>query len=118
MRGGAEFGEALRVDVEGALQGEDSDLGGVFVHLLRVAAYFGALGIGVIEGNLAKRLRRWVSFPAGEKPRMLTLFAVAAFVISGLFALGEVAYKRSFPKVTGAFVALFLVLLVGSVFVH
>jgi hypothetical protein len=49
---------------------------------------------------------------------MLTLFAVAAFAISVLFAMGEVAYKRSFPKVTGAFVALFAVLLVGSVFVH
>jgi hypothetical protein len=54
----------------------------------------------------------------GRKTLMLTLFAVAAFVISVLFAMGEVAYKRSFPKVTGAFVALFAVLLVGSVFVH
>jgi hypothetical protein len=54
----------------------------------------------------------------GRKPLMLTLFAVAAFVISVLFAMGEVAYKRSFPKVTGAFVALFAALLVGSVFVH
>jgi len=49
---------------------------------------------------------------------MLTLFAVAAFVISVLFAMGEVAYKRTFPKVTGAFVALFSVLLLGSVFMH
>jgi hypothetical protein len=49
---------------------------------------------------------------------MLTLFAVAAFVISILFAMGEVAYKRSFPKVTGAFVALFSVLLLGSVLVR
>ena len=49
---------------------------------------------------------------------MLTLFAVAAFVISVLFAMGEVAYKRSFPKVTGVFVALFFVLLVGSAFMH
>jgi hypothetical protein len=57
-------------------------------------------------------------FAPGEKPLMLTLFAVAAFVISVLFAMGEVAYKRSFPKVTGAIVALFAVLLVGSVFVH
>ena len=47
------------------------------------------------EGTLAKRRRGWVSFRAGEKPRMLTLFAVAAFVISVLFAMGEVAYKRS-----------------------
>jgi hypothetical protein len=54
----------------------------------------------------------------GEKSLMLTLFAVAAFAISVLFAMGEVAYKRSFPKVTGAFVALFSVLLLGSVFVH
>ena len=49
---------------------------------------------------------------------MLTLFAVAAFVISVFFAMGEVAYKRSFPRVTGAFVAGFLALLVGSVFMH
>ncbi|HXS11346.1 MAG TPA: hypothetical protein VN734_01470 [Acidobacteriaceae bacterium] len=49
---------------------------------------------------------------------MLTLFAVAAFVISVLFAIGEVAYKRSFPKVTGAFVALSGMLLMGSMFVH
>jgi hypothetical protein len=49
---------------------------------------------------------------------MLTLFAVAAFVISVLFAMGEVAYKRSFPKVTGAFVALFSLLLLGSVLVR
>ena len=49
---------------------------------------------------------------------MLTLFAVAAFVISLMVAMGEVAYKRSFPKVAGAFVALFAVLLVGSVFIH
>jgi integral membrane sensor domain MASE1 len=49
---------------------------------------------------------------------MLTLFAVAAFVISLFLAMGEVAYKRSFPKVMGAFVALFGVLLVGSVFVR
>lgn len=49
---------------------------------------------------------------------MLTLFAVAAFVISVLFAFGEVAYKRSFPKVTGAFVALFAMLLMGSVIIH
>jgi len=49
---------------------------------------------------------------------MLTLFAVAAFAISVLFALGEVAYKRSFPKMTGAFVALFGALLMGSVFMR
>lgn len=49
---------------------------------------------------------------------MLTLFAVAAFAISVLFAFGEVAYKRSFPKVTGAFVALFSVLLLGSVIIR
>jgi hypothetical protein len=49
---------------------------------------------------------------------MLTLFAVAALVISVLFAFGEVAYKRSFPKVTGAFVALSSLLLLGSVFVR
>ncbi|HEX5283261.1 MAG TPA: hypothetical protein VFW30_04005 [Bryocella sp.] len=49
---------------------------------------------------------------------MLRLFAVALFVISVLFAMGEVAYKRSFPKVTGAFVALFAALLMGSVFVR
>jgi hypothetical protein len=49
---------------------------------------------------------------------MLTLFAVAALVISVLFAFGEVAYKRSFPKTTGAFVALFSVLLLGSVLVR
>ena len=49
---------------------------------------------------------------------MLTLFAVAALVISVLFAMGEVAYKRKFPKVTGAFVALFSILLLGSVFMH
>lgn len=49
---------------------------------------------------------------------MLTLFAVAAFAISVLFAFGEIAYKRSFPKVTGAFVALFSVLLLGSVLVR
>jgi integral membrane sensor domain MASE1 len=72
----------------------------------------------VPEGTLAKRQSGYVSFRAGEKPRMLTLFAVAAFVISVLFAMGEVAYKRSFPKVTGVFVALFLMLLVGSAFMH
>ncbi|HSU18759.1 MAG TPA: hypothetical protein VLI45_03360 [Acidobacteriaceae bacterium] len=49
---------------------------------------------------------------------MLTLFAVAALVISVLFAMGEVAYKRSWPKMTGAFVALFSVLLLGSVFIR
>lgn len=49
---------------------------------------------------------------------MLTLFAVAAFAISVLFAFGEVAYKRSFPKVTGGFVALFAMLLMGSMFMH
>lgn len=49
---------------------------------------------------------------------VLTLFAVGAFVISVLFALGEVAYKRSFPKIAGAFVALFGVLLLGSVVIH
>jgi len=49
---------------------------------------------------------------------MLTLFAVAAFVISVFFAMGEVAYKRAFPKVTGAFVALFAMLLMGSMFMH
>lgn len=49
---------------------------------------------------------------------MLTLFAVAALVISVLFAFGEIAYKRSFPKLTGAFIALFAVLLVGSVFIR
>jgi hypothetical protein len=57
-------------------------------------------------------------FRAGEKPLMLTLFAVAAFVISVLFAIGEVAYKRAFPKVTGVIVALFAALLVGSVVIH
>lgn len=56
--------------------------------------------------------------PRGRKPLILTLFAVAAFAISVLFAMGEVAYKRSFPKVTGAFVALFGMLLMGSVFIH
>ena len=64
----------------------------------------------IVNGN-AYRSRR-------EKNWMLTLFAVAAFVISVLFAMGEVAYKRTFPKVTGAFVALFAVLLAGSVFVR
>jgi hypothetical protein len=54
----------------------------------------------------------------GEKPLMLTLFAVAAFAISVLLAMGEVAYKRRFPRVTGAFVALFGALLVGSVFLR
>ncbi|HEV2576927.1 MAG TPA: hypothetical protein VGU25_06930 [Acidobacteriaceae bacterium] len=49
---------------------------------------------------------------------MLTLLAVALFVISVLFAMGEAAYKQSFPKVTGAFVVLFAALLMGSVFVH
>jgi hypothetical protein len=49
---------------------------------------------------------------------MLMLFAVAAFAISVLLAMGEVAYKRRFPRVTGAFVALFGVLLLGSVFIH
>jgi hypothetical protein len=49
---------------------------------------------------------------------MLTLFAVAALAISVLFAFGEIAYKRSFPKRTGAFVALFSVLLLGSVLVR
>jgi len=49
---------------------------------------------------------------------ILTLFAVAAFAISVLLAMGEVAYKRSFPKVTGAFVALFGMLLMGSMFIH
>ena len=49
---------------------------------------------------------------------MLTLFAVAAFAISVLFAFGEIAYKRSFPRVTGAFVALFSMLLVGSVLIR
>jgi len=49
---------------------------------------------------------------------MLTLFAVAAFVISVLFAIGEAAYKRSFPRATGAFVALFGMLLMGSMFMH
>ncbi|HTV09608.1 MAG TPA: hypothetical protein VMD97_11240 [Candidatus Aquilonibacter sp.] len=49
---------------------------------------------------------------------MLTLFAVAAFAISVLLAMGEVAYKRRFPRVTGAFVALFAMLLIGSFFVH
>jgi len=49
---------------------------------------------------------------------MLTLFAVAAFVISVFFAIGEVAYKRSFPKATGVFVALFGMLLMGSMFMH
>src|ERR1700744_5532827 len=37
MRAGSEFGEALRVDVEGALQGEDADVRNVD-HPLRVAA--------------------------------------------------------------------------------
>jgi hypothetical protein len=54
----------------------------------------------------------------GRKPLTLTLFAVAAFVISVLFAFGEVAYKRKFPKVTGVFVALFAMLLIGSVVIH
>ena len=111
MRGGAEFGEALGVDVEGTLEGEDADFWSID-HPLRVAACFGArrypcqasVGIRIVS--------------RGRKPRMLTLFAVAAFVISVLFAMGEVAYKRSFPKVTGVFVALFLVLLVGSAFMH
>ena len=49
---------------------------------------------------------------------MLTLFAVAAFVISVFFAIRDVAYKRSFPKATGAFVALFGMLLMGSMFMH
>jgi hypothetical protein len=49
---------------------------------------------------------------------MLTLFAVAAFAISVLFAMGEAAYKRRFPRVAGAFVALSAVLLVGSVIVR
>ncbi|HZQ43124.1 MAG TPA: hypothetical protein VFA99_07720 [Acidobacteriaceae bacterium] len=49
---------------------------------------------------------------------MLTLFAVAALVISVLFAFGEIAYKRKFPKVTGAFVALFAMLLMGSVIIR
>lgn len=49
---------------------------------------------------------------------MLTLFAVAAFAISVLFAFGEVAYKRSFPKVTGAIVAVTAVLLLGSVVIR
>jgi hypothetical protein len=51
----------------------------------------------------------------GRKPRMLTLFAVAAFAISVLLAIGEAAYKRTWPKATGVFVALFAVLLMGSV---
>jgi hypothetical protein len=46
------------------------------------------------------------------------LFAVAAFAISVMLAMGEVAYKRTWPKVTGGFVALFAVLLMGSVFVR
>ena len=37
VRGSAELGEALRVDVEGALQGEYADVGSVFAHSLRVA---------------------------------------------------------------------------------
>lgn len=49
---------------------------------------------------------------------MLTLFAVAAFAISVLLAFGEVAYKRDWPRMTGAFVILFSVLLLGSVFGH
>ena len=49
---------------------------------------------------------------------MLTLFAVAAFAISVLLAMGEAAYKRNWPKVTGGFVALFAVLLVGSVVIR
>jgi len=49
---------------------------------------------------------------------ILTLFAVAAFAISVLFAFGEIAYKRTFPKVTGAFVALSAMLLLGSVVIH
>lgn len=49
---------------------------------------------------------------------MLTLFAVAALVISILLAMGEAAYKRNWPKITGAFVALFAVLLVGSIVIH
>ena len=32
MRGGAKFSEALCVDVEGALEGEDADVRGVFAH--------------------------------------------------------------------------------------
>jgi len=40
MRGGPELRESLGVDVEGALEGEDADLGSVFAHLLRVAAWF------------------------------------------------------------------------------
>jgi hypothetical protein len=38
VRGGAEFGETLGVDVEGALEGQDSDPWGVIAHSLRVAA--------------------------------------------------------------------------------
>jgi hypothetical protein len=49
---------------------------------------------------------------------MLTLFAVAAFAISVLFAMGEVAYRRSWPRVTGAIVALTSALLIGSVIVR
>ena len=49
---------------------------------------------------------------------MITLFAVAALVISVLFALGEVCYKCTWPKATGGFVAFFVVLLVGSFFIH
>lgn len=44
MCGGAELGQALRVNVKSALQGEDADLytvlGGVIAHQLRVAAWF------------------------------------------------------------------------------
>jgi succinate-acetate transporter protein len=57
-------------------------------------------------------------FRAGEKARMFLLLFMALFVISVLFAMGEIAYRRRFPKVAGVFVALFAVLLVGSVFVR
>jgi hypothetical protein len=49
---------------------------------------------------------------------MLTLFAVAAFAISVLFVMGEVAYKRTWPRVTGAILALTSALLIGSVLIR
>lgn len=49
---------------------------------------------------------------------MLTLLVMAAFVISVLFAIGEIVYRRSWPRATGAFVALFSMLLLGCIFVR
>ena len=113
---GAELPQTPSVDVKGALKGENADPWSID-HPLRVAAR-SSQPDWITQRYVANRGFWCVSFRAGEKPRMVTLFAAAAFVISVLFAMGEVAYKRSFPKVMGAFVALFLVLLVGSAFLH